>query len=110
MIFSCPKEAFPEQYTLTVEVEGYNWSGELNIDVNDESKLGEYFDSLGSSQFVFDVIQGDKVDVYTMPGADEAYVRSYSGLSDVSSSDNSVTGTVQENVHIIVSDNPPGTR
>ena len=33
MIFSCPKEAFPEQYTLTVEVEGYNWSGELNIDV-----------------------------------------------------------------------------
>ena len=110
MNFSCPKEAFPEQYTLTVEVESYNWSGELNIDVNGERKLSEYFDSIGSSQFVFDVIQGDKVDVYTMPGADEAYVRSYSGLSDVSSSDNGVTGTVQENVHIIVSADPPRTR
>lgn len=110
MIFSCPKEAFPEQYTLTVEVESYNWSGELNIYVNGERKLSEYFDRIDSSQFVFDVIQGDKVDVYTMPGADEAYVRSYSGLSDVSSSDNGVTGTVQENVHIIVSADPPRTR
>lgn len=110
MIFSCPKEAFPEQYTLTVVVESYNWSGELNIEVNGERTFVEYFDNIGSSQFVFDVLQGDTVDVYTMPGVDEAYVRFYSGLSDVSSSDNGVTGTVQGNVRIIVSADPPMTR
>ena len=39
MIFSCPKGAFPEQYTLTVEVESYNFDGELVVIVNEEEKF-----------------------------------------------------------------------
>ena len=106
MIFSCPKGAFPEQYTPTVEVESYNFDGELVVIVNEEEKF------LGPIETppVFYVKQGDKIAVAETYGNGAAYVRQFSGLIDVQSSDNFVEGTVAGNVHIIVSADPPRTR
>lgn len=107
MIFSCPKEPFPQQFTFTVEIESYNWDGELTVKVNGETKFNAY---LPEQPPVLNVVQGDNISVVLLPGNGEAYIRSYSGLNDVDADDSYVAGTVAGNVHIIVSADPPVTR